>query len=631
MPESPKKNDSEKYRRITKNVIFWLAIFGGAMIVASLLTNATKGTEIELGYNQFVSMIEEGQIQKVHFRGKKITGEFDQSTPYTEEFGGKSIVYDKFFLYIPFEDPELLEHIRQNEVQIKTTSEDDSFMVLLFRFLPWLLIPLLYFFFIKQLRGSQKGLFTFGKSKAKLADTSGERVTFEDVAGSKEAKSELEEVVEYLKNPVKFARLGGKVPKGVLLLGAPGTGKTLLARAVAGEAGVPFYSMSGSDFVEMFVGVGASRVRDLFDTGKENAPCIIFIDEIDAVGRHRGAGLGGGHDEREQTLNQLLVEMDGFDVNRGIIVIASTNRPDILDPALLRPGRFDRRVMIDRPDVREREAIFKLHAKKIKAEDGVDFRVMAEMTPGLVGADIANIVNEAALLAARQGKEIVQRSDFDEAKDKALLGMERRTAVINPREREVSAYHEAGHALVAWFSREADPVRKVSIIPRGMALGVTYIAPTEDRRLLTRKYLRSQISMMLGGRAAELIIFEEPTSGAQNDIEKATELAHNMVCRWGMSEELGPLNYSEEDENIFLGKSITRRAHISEKLTEKVDMEVRHLIETGQKKAIEILRENLEKLHAIAQLLIKKETVDGPMLEEILGAPANGIRTVSTT
>ncbi len=452
MADSPKKNeDRDKYRRITKNVIFWVAIFGGAYIVAALLTNATKGTETELDYNQFVAMIEEGKIAKVHFRGKKISGEFKATSPYREDFGGQSIEYDKFFLFIPFEDPDLLEFIRQNNVPIKTSSEEDSFVVMLFRFLPWLLIPLLYFFFIKQLRGSQKGLFTFGKSKAKLADTSGEKVTFEDVAGSVEAKSELEEVVEYLKNPVKFARLGGKVPKGVLLLGAPGTGKTLLARAVAGEAGVPFYSMSGSDFVEMFVGVGASRVRDLFDTGKENAPCIIFIDEIDAVGRHRGAGLGGGHDEREQTLNQLLVEMDGFDVNRGIIVIASTNRPDILDPALLRPGRFDRRVMIDRPDVKEREAIFRIHAKKIRCEEDIAFRVLAEMTPGLVGADIANIVNEAALLAARQGKEIVSRGDFDEAKDKVLLGMERRSSVINPKEREVSAYHEAGHALVAWF------------------------------------------------------------------------------------------------------------------------------------------------------------------------------------
>ena len=616
-----KENEpTEKYRQLAKNVIFWVVIVSIAIIVAQFLYSSNN-TEIELSYNEFLKLVDEGKVEDTVFKGRKLSGTF--SSPYSESFGEKILTYDRYFLFIPFDDPSLVGVLKEKDVRVVTRSIDDGFWNIIIRILPWLLIPLLYFFFIRQMRGSQKGIFSFGKSRATMADPEQNRVTFLDVAGCDEAKDELEEVVEYLKNPDRFSRLGGKVPKGIILLGSPGTGKTLLARAVAGEADVPFFSMSGSDFVEMFVGVGASRVRDLFENGKKQMPCIIFIDEIDAVGRHRGAGLGGGHDEREQTLNQLLVEMDGFEANDGIIVLASTNRPDILDPALLRPGRFDRKVIIDRPDIKGRRMIFELHTKKVKAADDINFEELAQLTPGLVGADIANIVNEAALMAARDGKELVEYDDFKKAKDKTLMGAERRSAVISEQEKRVSAYHESGHALVAYLMPNSDPVHKISIIPRGQALGMTLISPKDDKHLFSREYLKGKIIQLLGGRAAELIVFNEPTSGAQSDISSATEIARNMVCRWGMSDKLGPINYSEGSTDVFIGKDIVTRAHISEKVSEEVDHEVKSIVVESQQFAIDTLKSNIAKLHKLAETLLKQEVVEGNMLDELLGTDAN--------
>lgn len=570
-----------------------------------------------LSYNEFLSLVQDGKIANSLFEGRTISGKFTE--PYRISFGGKPIEYTAYKLQIPFDDPSLVEKLKDAGVKITAREPQEGWFDIFIKFLPWLLIPLLYFFMLKQLRGGQSGIFNFGKSKAERFNPETNHISFADVAGCVEAKEELMEVVDYLKNPFRFANLGGKAPKGALLLGAPGTGKTLLAKAVAGEAGVPFFSMSGSDFVEMFVGVGAARVRDLFDVGKKTAPCIIFIDEIDAVGRHRGAGLGGGHDEREQTLNQLLVEMDGFEPNEGIVVLAATNRPDVLDPALLRPGRFDRRIIIDRPDIKGREDIFRIHAKHIECADNIDFTSLAAQTPGLVGADIANIVNEAALLAARDGKKFVEQDDFEQAKDKVILGVERKSAVISPDEKKIAAYHESGHALVAKLTKNSDPVHKISIIPRGLSLGVTYIAPDEDKRIMSRSYLTAKLVSMLGGRAAEILIFGEPSTGAQNDIEQATELAHNMVCRWGMSDELGPLNYAGGEQDIFLGKEIIKRTHISDKVEQLIDQETKKLVEGAFKQASELLSSNIEKLHKLALALLDREVLDGAALDEILG------------
>jgi len=469
------------------------------------------------------------------------------------------------------------------------------------------------------MRGAQQGIFSFAKSRAKRFVQTKNRVTFDDVAGCEEPKEELREVIEFLKNPQRFSKLGGRIPHGVLLLGPPGTGKTLLAKAVAGEANVPFFTISGSDFVEMFVGVGASRVRDLFEEAKRNAPCIIFIDEIDAIGRWRGAGIGGGHDEREHTLNQLLVEMDGFDPNEGIIVMAATNRPDILDTALLRSGRFDRQIVIDRPDLRERYEILKVHTRNKPMADDVDLMAIARGTPGLVGADLENIVNEAALLAARKGKDKIDMEDLEQAMDKVMMGLERPSVRLTPEEKKISAYHEAGHALVGMMTPGADPVRKVSIIPRGMALGITQFMPKDDKRIYQKSYIDSMLKYLLGGRAAELIVFETPSTGAENDLKKATELAYKMVAQWGMSEKVGPINYSEVTQEVFLGKEIVSRAHISERTAELIDSEVKRLIEEAQSAAIELLRKNLDKLHKLAQELMKREVMTGDEIKGLLG------------
>jgi cell division protease FtsH len=481
-----------------------------------------------------------------------------------------------------------------------------------------------WIFFMRQMQGGGAKALSFGKARARLISEKHNKVTFADVAGVEEAKEELREIIEFLKDPQRFQKLGGKIPKGVLLVGPPGTGKTLLAKAIAGEANVPFFSISGSDFVEMFVGVGASRVRDLFEQGKKHAPCIIFMDEIDAVGRHRGAGLGGGHDEREQTLNQLLVEMDGFETNEGVILIAATNRPDVLDPALLRPGRFDRQVVVARPDVKGREEILRVHARRIPLAPGVDLKVLARGTPGFSGADLANLVNEAALLAARQGKKLVEMIDFENAKDKVLMGVERRSMIISDEEKRTIAYHEAGHALVAQTLPGADPVHKVTIIPRGRALGLTQQLPTDDKYNYSKEYLLNRITILMGGRAAEEMVLNQQTTGAGDDLEKATEMARKMVCEWGMSEKLGPLTFGKREEHIFLGREFARQQDYSEETAVLIDTEVKQIVLDCASRARQVLEEKLAKLHGLAQALLEHESLDGEQITRILTGTAKG-------
>ena len=606
-------------RKIGGGLIVWIVLFLLVFVVASLLSS-NQELRLKLSYTEFLKSVEEGKVAKVHFKGHKIIGTF--TNPYSVPLDGRRtrrLEYDQFTVVIPYDDPDLPKMLAKKGIEVTSEEEKSGFWTIALNILPWLLIPLLYFVFIRQMRGAQQGIFSFAKSRAKRFVQTKNRVTFDDVAGCEEPKEELREVIEFLKNPQRFSKLGGRIPHGVLLLGPPGTGKTLLAKAVAGEANVPFFSISGSDFVEMFVGVGASRVRDLFDEAKRNAPCIIFIDEIDAIGRWRGAGIGGGHDEREHTLNQLLVEMDGFDPNEGIIVMAATNRPDILDTALLRSGRFDRQIVIDRPDLRERYEILKVHTRNKPMADDVDLMAIARGTPGLVGADLENIVNEAALLAARKGKDKIDMEDLEQAMDKVMMGLERPSVRLTPEEKKISAYHEAGHALVGMLTPGADPVRKVSIIPRGMALGITQFMPKDDKRIYQKSYIDSMLKYLLGGRAAELIVFETPSTGAENDLKKATELAYKMVAQWGMSEKVGPINYSEVTQEVFLGKEIVSRAHISERTAELIDSEVKRLIEEAQSAAIELLRKNLDKLHKLAQELMKREVMTGDEIKGLLG------------
>ncbi len=594
----------------------WLLLFAAALIVAQLLSTQ-GGVKVRLTYTEFLKEAEEGRIASCHFKGRKVTGRF--RVPHRVPLGEKAVEYDEFMLVIPFDDPDLPKRLAELGVEVTSEEPKGNFWTVALNILPWLLIPLLYIVFLRQMQGAQRGIFSFSKSRARRVTPDKQRVTFDDVAGCDEAKQELMEIIEFLRNPKRFSRLGGRIPRGVLLLGPPGTGKTLLARAVAGEANVPFFSISGSDFVELFVGVGASRVRDLFDQAKRNAPCIIFIDEIDAVGRWRGAGIGGGHDEREQTLNQLLVEMDGFDPNEGIIVMAATNRPDVLDPALLRPGRFDRRIVVDRPDVKGRYEILRVHTRNKPLADDVDLMTIAKGTPGLVGADLENIVNEAALLAARKGKERIEMEDFEEAKDKVMMGLERRSLTISPEEKRIAAYHEAGHALVGKLLPGSDPIHKVSIIPRGMALGLTYFLPEDDRRVYPKSYLMTKLVHLLGGRAAEILIFGDPTTGAGNDLQQATELARKMVEQWGMSEKLGPVNLSEGVQEVFLGKEIVSRSKISERTARLIDEEVRRFVEEAEQKALEILRDNIDKLHRLAEALLEREVLTGDEIDEVIG------------
>ncbi len=587
-----------------KNLTIWLLI-GGLLILLFNILNVPKMVSEELVFSDFMEKLELGQITEVTIKGQEITGRLTD---------GKS------FRTFTADYPELVKELRNKNVKITVSPpvQNPWYVNFFFSWGPIIFLALVWVFFMRQMQIGGNRAMTFGKSRARLVSDNTPKVTFKDVAGIEEAKFEVQEIIDFLKDPQKFTRLGGKIPKGVLLVGPPGTGKTLLARAIAGEADVPFYSISGSDFVEMFVGVGASRVRDLFDQAKKNAPCIIFIDEIDAVGRHRGAGLGGGHDEREQTLNQLLVEMDGFEGKEGRIVIAATNRPDVLDPALLRPGRFDRQVVVSLPDVKGREKIIKVHTRNIIVDELVDFEVIARGTPGFTGADLANLVNEAALLAARRSNEKVTMIDFDEAKDKVLMGVERRSLIISDEEKKNTAYHEAGHTLVARLTPGTDPVHKVSIIPRGRALGVTQQLPIDDRYTHSKEYLLNTLSVLMGGRAAEEIALKHLTTGAGNDLERATELARKMVTEWGMSDKLGPLTFGKKEEQIFLGREFAQHKDYSEKTAEEIDMEVRSFVMNAYEGSKKILLDNFDVLDAVAQRLLEKETVDGSEIDEII-------------
>ncbi len=553
-------------------------------------------------YSEFWSSVESGAINNVSIQGEKITGRGQDGKP---------------FVTVTPNDTELIPMLRQSgvDISVATPEETPLYQTIFISWFPMLLLIGVWIFFMRQMQmGGKGGALTFGKTRAKLREEGETKVTFKDVAGIDEAKEELEEIIDFLRDPQKFTKLGGRIPKGVLLAGSPGTGKTLLAKAIAGEAEVPFYTISGSDFVEMFVGVGASRVRDLFNQGKKNAPCIIFIDEIDAVGRHRGAGLGGGHDEREQTLNQLLVEMDGFEVNEGVIIIAATNRPDVLDPALLRPGRFDRQVVVPVPDIKGRELILEIYGKKTKLGENVDLAVIARGTPGFTGADLENLVNEAALMAARHGKEVISDEQLEKAKDKILMGAERKSMIINDQEKEITAYHEAGHAIVARLLPETDPIHKVTIIPRGRALGLTMQLPIDEKHTHTKNFLLNTICILFGGRSAEKIIFNEITTGAGNDLERATGLARKMVCEWGMSEDLGPITFGKKEEQIFLGREIAQHRDFSEDTAQKIDFAVKEIILDARDKVNQLLTDNMDILKAVAQELLEKETI---MLEDI--------------
>jgi cell division protease FtsH len=603
-----------------RSLLFWLALFLIVFVTYQYFAGFEQGT-VEITYTEFVQEIDAGNVQEVTFSDREVDGKLLKAKTFAASRTNEPVA--KFTSRIPFPDLnyELVHRLEGKGVKITAKVEGPDLFSIIISVAPWLILILIWVFFLRQMQGGAgaRGLFSFGKSKARLLTDDRPRVNFNDVAGAEEAKEELQEIIEFLREPAKFQKLGGKIPKGALLLGPPGTGKTLLARAVAGEADVPFYSMSGSDFVEMFVGVGASRVRDLFEQGKKNAPCIIFIDEIDAVGRHRGAGLGGGHDEREQTLNQLLVEMDGFESNEGVILIAATNRPDVLDPALLRPGRFDRTIVVDAPDAKGREGILKVHARKVKTADDVDLRIVARGTPGMTGADLANMVNEAALLAARRNQESVTMRDFEDSRDKVMMGTERKSLVIAEQEKKVLAYHEAGHTLVSKMLPKADPIHKVTIIPRGMALGVTQSLPVDERHVHSKEYLEAQLAVFMGGRVSELIVFDQIDTGAGNDLERSTKLARKMVCNWGMSDKLGPVTFGRTEEHIFLGRELSRQQDYSESTAVIIDQEIRRFIEQAEQTAKNILKENLERLHKLAKALLEKEIIDSHEVDEIIG------------
>lgn len=627
-PKPPKKGpqpgknkdipDNEfKWKKASKTSLMWIIIIISSIFLIQILGTGTK-EEVRIEFQQYKELLAGGQISKATIIEREFHGTLKEKT--TLIIHGRPIEVKKFnFILPPNYDQYMLDDWEQYNLRYNFQEQTVEWTAYLFQILPWFLFIGIWIFFMRRMQGqNNKGIFGFGKSKARLWTSDRPKATFADVAGCVEAKEELQEIIEFLKSPGKFSRLGGKIPKGALLLGPPGTGKTLLAKAVAGEAGVPFFSISGADFVEMFVGVGASRVRDLFEQGKKNSPCIIFIDEIDAVGRHRGAGLGGGHDEREQTLNQLLVEMDGFDENTNVIIIAATNRPDVLDSALLRPGRFDRQIVVDVPDVKGREGILRVHTKEIPLAKDIDLNVIAKSTPGLVGADLANLVNEAALLAARKNKKAVENDDFEEAKDKVMMGVERRSLQISDKERELTAYHESGHVLVAMNIPETDPIHKVTIVPRGRALGITHQLPMDERHNYSRTYITGNLSVLLGGRAAERIIFNELTTGAGNDIERATELARKMVCEWGMSERLGPLTFGKKTQEIFLGREIAQHRDFSESTAKIIDEEVRKIVEAAEERATKILKDNLKSLKLLAETLLEYEVIDGENIKRLL-------------
>lgn len=620
--KNPKGGDDFNWDKLGRVLLTWLGIL--VTIFFIMVIFRTTGTqEFELAYPDYIQLlkqrdIKEASLKKTDYNHYTLHGVLKREQHLKLADGKHSMVVN-FWTNLPYLEKETIDSLNSAGITYKIEREDSTWTNALLTILPWILILGVWLFFMKRMQGGgTKGIFSFGKSKAKMLTSEQHRFTFQDVAGADEAKVELQEVIEFLKEPSKFQKLGGKIPRGVLLLGPPGTGKTLLARAVAGEAGVPFFTISGADFVEMFVGVGASRVRDLFETGKKSAPCIIFIDEIDAVGRHRGAGLGGGHDEREQTLNALLVEMDGFEQNSGVIIIAATNRPDVLDPALMRPGRFDRQVVVDRPDVKGREGILKVHTRKIPLGEDVRLDVLAKGTPGLAGAELANLVNEAALLAARQNSQSVTMRHFEEAKDKVMMGTERKSMIISDTEKKVTAYHESGHVLVAKMIPEADPVHKVTIIPRGRALGLTTYLPIDEKHTYSKDYLMAMITYALGGRAAEKIVFNKFTTGAGNDIERATALSRKMVCEWGMSEVLGPLNYGQKEEEIFLGREITRSKNYSESTAVAIDQEIKKIVDACMQRSDELITANIDKLHVIASALLEREILDGNEIDILI-------------
>jgi cell division protease FtsH len=600
-----------------KNLALWLVI-GMIMIALFNIFNQPLNSQSDVIFSEFMDQVEGGKVSEVTIQGDRVNGKY---------LDGSS-----FQTMTPSKDQDLVRILRDKGVRIVVVPPEQTswYMNILISWFPMILLLGIWIFFMRQMQAGGGKALSFGKSKARLMNEDKNKITFKDVAGVDEAKEELHEIIEFLKEPQKFNKLGGKIPKGVLLVGPPGTGKTLLAKAIAGEANVPFFSISGSDFVEMFVGVGASRVRDLFEQGKKNSPCIIFIDEIDAVGRHRGAGLGGGHDEREQTLNQLLVEMDGFENNEGVILIAATNRPDVLDPALLRPGRFDRQVMVDRPDVKGREGILKVHTATVPLTENVDLKIIARGTPGFTGADLANLVNEAALLAARDDKKCVGNDDFESAKDKVLMGVERRSMVISEKEKRTTAYHEAGHALVALKLPGTDPLHKVTIIPRGRALGVTMQLPEDEKHTYPRNFLYNNLAIFMGGRVAEEICLGQMTTGAGNDIERATEMARKMVCEWGMSEKMGPLTYGTKEEQVFLGKDFSQQKNFSDQTAKLIDQEVKALVMGGYEKACEIITEHRDSLEKMALALLDRETLGASEIKEIINGkipPVGGDET----
>lgn len=616
------------WKKGSKTFLIWMIVIAAALILINLFEKDGKSTELE--YNEFINYLDDVKSITITNVGSnaEISGEFSRPLAISSKAGKK---FSNFALVVPSVTKETADGWTQKGIKVRMQKEQYGVGDFLISVIPWVLFILLWFWLLRRMQGGGaqgggKGIFTFGKSRARLVDNAKNKITFKDVAGADEAKEELTEVIDFLKEPVKFSEMGAKVPKGVLLTGPPGTGKTLLAKAVAGEAGVPFFSISGADFVEMFVGVGASRVRDLFEQSKKSAPCILFVDELDAVGRHRGTGIGGGNDEREQTLNQLLVEMDGFDTEDNVIVIAATNRPDVLDPALLRPGRFDRHVVVDYPDVRAREAILKVHAKKIKMIKDIDFSAIAKGSPGMSGADLAGIINESALFAARKGKKSVDITDIEDAKDKIMMGVERKSAVINEAEKKITAYHEAGHVLIAKMTEGSDPVHKVTIIPRGRAMGLTHYLPIEEKHSYSKTYIFSKLLHLFGGRVAEELIFNDITTGASNDIERATDIARKMVCEWGMSEEIGPIHYGVKNDNPFLGKELTRTTSISEEIGKKIDTAVQKIIFTALAKTREVLTQNIDLLHKLAEALLEKETLTGSQIDELVGIGANNTK-----
>ncbi len=611
---------NQNWQKGLKTTLLWVVILMSVFFFAQVLKTDTEHIQ-KLGYTEYRELLTEGKIESAVIKKNQFHGTL--KLPETTVINGVSKDYTKFWVVLsPMIDSEVTSEWDEMGIVYEFQDETRDWVDYLFQILPWFFIIFVWFFLMRRMQaggGGTKGIFSFGKSRAKIIDQEKPQTTFRDVAGCEEAKEELREIVQYLKRPDRFQKLGGKIPKGALLVGPPGTGKTLLARAVAGEAGVPFYSLSGADFVEMFVGVGASRVRDLFESSKKNAPCIIFIDELDAVGRQRGAGLGGGHDEREQTLNALLVEMDGFEATDNIILLAATNRPDVLDSALLRPGRFDRQITVDNPDVRGREAILKVHSKKIPLAKNVRLDIIAKGTPGMSGADLANLINEAALLASKHRKQRVEMIDIENAKDKVMMGSERRSMVISDKEKRTTAIHEAGHALVARLTAGTDPVHKVTIIPRGRALGLTAQLPTDDRYNYSRDYMEGMLTILMGGRVAEEVVLNQMTTGAGNDIERATSLARKMVTEWGMSDKMGPMTYGQKKEEIFIGRDLGMHRDFSEDMAKKIDAEVRKIIDTAYKKAKDIISKNQDKLQAIADLLLEKESIDSWQLDRVLG------------